>query len=369
MTGQTARRKGGPLTVLIVAGGTGGHVFPALAVARLLKEKGVGIAWLGTRQGLEARVVPGADIPLFFISITGLRGKGALTLLSAPFRLMTALAQSFKVLNRLRPSAVLGMGGFVTGPAGVAAWLLRRPVLVHEQNAVPGLTNRLLARLACRVMEAFPGSFPREVQAFHTGNPIREELITPGEPAVRFADRGGAFRLLVLGGSQGARALNEVVPGAVATLEDREKVVVWHQAGKHNQQRTLDGYTRNGVQARVVEFIGDMREAYCWADLVLCRAGAMTIAELAAVGVPSILVPFPYAVDDHQTRNARYLADADAAVLVPQEKLTAVFLAALLKDLAEARERLLKMAVAARRLALPDATRRVAELCLEAANG
>jgi UDP-N-acetylglucosamine--N-acetylmuramyl-(pentapeptide) pyrophosphoryl-undecaprenol N-acetylglucosamine transferase len=358
---------GNPITVLILAGGTGGHVFPALAVAERLRDLGVRVEWLGTAAGLESRLVPGAGIALHRVAVSGLRGRGAAALLGAPLRLLRALAQSLAVLRRVRPRAVLGMGGFVSGPGGLAAWLLRIPLLVHEQNAVPGLTNRWLARFAGRAMEAFPGSLSPSVHARHTGNPVRASLLGLPPPAQRLAGRGPELRLLVLGGSQGAKALNEVVPAALARLG--QGVAVWHQVGGAHLEHAGERYRQAGVQARLVGFIDDMADAYGWADLVLCRAGAMTVAEVAAVGVASILVPYPHAVDDHQSANARYLADAGAALLLPQPELDPRRLAGLLAELAGARERLLRMAEAARALAMPDAAAAVAGHCLEAVRG
>ena len=355
--------------VMIMAGGTGGHVYPALAVAAALQPAGVVVTWLGTRRGLEARVVPEAGIALEYISIAGLRGKGLATLVSAPFRLSRAVVQSLSVMRRRRPDVVLGMGGFVAGPGGLAARLLGKPLLIHEQNAVPGLTNRLLSRLAGHVMEAFPGSFAPAVRAQHTGNPVRRTVQELPPPAQRLGHRQGALHLLVLGGSQGAEALNGTVPTALAAIAATTPVEVWHQAGPGHLEPTQARYTGNGVQGRVAAYIEDMAEAYAWADLVICRAGAMTIAELAAAGLAAVLVPFPHAVDDHQTHNARYLADAGAAILVPQADLSADRLAGLLRELAGSRDRLLTMAQAARSLAKPDAAERVAANCLEAMRG
>jgi len=354
-------------TVLIMAGGTGGHVYPALAVAERLRAAGGRPAWLGVRHGLEAELVPRAAIDLFFVDLGGLRGRGALAWLLAPLRLAVALAQALGILRRVRPDAVLGMGGYASGPGGLAAWLLRRPLLIHEQNAVPGLTNRLLARLACRVMEGFPGSFPGRIRAEATGNPVRESVAGVPAPAVRLAGRTGALRLLVLGGSQGARFLNEVVPAALARLPERARVEVRHQAGARNLEAARAAYRSLGLDAEPIAYIEDMGAAYAWSDVVVCRAGAMTVAELAAAGVASILVPFPHAVDDHQTKNARYLADRGAAIVLPQRELDAGRLSRLLDELARARERLREMAEAARTLARPDAAARVAERCLEAA--
>ncbi|HEY9199571.1 MAG TPA: undecaprenyldiphospho-muramoylpentapeptide beta-N-acetylglucosaminyltransferase, partial [Gammaproteobacteria bacterium] len=307
--------------VLIMAGGTGGHVFPALAVADELRRAGQPVLWLGTQEGLEAKVVPAAGLPVAWIRVRGLRGKGLLRLLSAPFMLAGALWQAGSVLLRARPRAVLGMGGFVTGPGGFMAWLLRRPLLIHEQNSVAGLTNRLLAPLAGRVLEAFPGSLPARVHPVHTGNPVRGAITEVVPPRERFAARSGRTRLLVLGGSLGAQALNEILPQALALLPSGQRPEVRHQAGMKLIDAARAAYRRAGVEAQVDAFVDDMAAAYAWADLVVCRAGALTIAELTAVGVGAILVPYPHAVDDHQTGNARYLVNAGAALLIPQSEL------------------------------------------------
>lgn len=355
--------------VLIMAGGTGGHVFPALAVAEELRGRGIEVCWMGTRQGLEATVVPAAGIPMEWVSIGGLRGKGAKTLLLAPFQLARAATQVLGIMLRRRPSVVLGMGGFVTGPGGVMTWLLRLPLVIHEQNAIAGFTNRMLAPLAHRVLEAFPATFKRK-RVYHTGNPVRRAIAELPEPAQRFSQREGSLRLLVLGGSLGARALNETLPRALARLPDDQRPDVWHQAGKRNIDEARAAYAAAGVEGRVEPFIDDMAQAYAWADLVICRAGALTIAELAAAGVGAILVPFPFAVDDHQTHNARYLADHDAAVCIQQKDLSDERLAQLLGEYAAAgRPRLLAMAQAARALAKTDAAAHVARHCLEVAYG
>jgi len=353
--------------VLIMAGGTGGHVFPALAVAAELSARGVAVAWLGTRRGLEARVVPQAGYPLETMRVSGLRGKGVLRLLLAPFMLSLALLQALVIQLRLRPRAVLGMGGFAAGPGGVIAWLLRRPLLVHEQNSVAGMTNRWLAPLARTVMVAFPGSLPARHNPLHTGNPVRIAITQLPAPAERFAARDGALRVLVIGGSLGARALNETVPAAVAQLASAKALQLHHQTGKDDVEKVRAAYAAAGVDARVEAFIEDMAVAYAWADLVVCRSGALTVAELAVVGVASVLVPYPYATDDHQTGNARFLADAGAAILLPQSALSADKLAGLLAEFLQQRDMLREMAGRARELALPDAARRVAELCLQAA--
>jgi UDP-N-acetylglucosamine--N-acetylmuramyl-(pentapeptide) pyrophosphoryl-undecaprenol N-acetylglucosamine transferase len=354
-----------PLHVVVMAGGTGGHVFPALAVADELRSRGVEVSWLGTRQGLEAEVVPRAGFPIDYIQVTGLRGKGGLSWLAAPLRLVVALSQGLRVMRRRHPAAVLGMGGFVTGPGGLAAWLLRRPLLIHEQNARAGLTNRLLAPLARRVMEAFPGTFA--AGAMHTGNPLRREFLQHALAEPLSAEHTGPLRLLIVGGSLGAARLNEVVPQALAALPAEARPEVWHQAGKRNIDTAQANYAEQGVDARVEPFIEDMAAAYAWADVVLCRAGAMTVAEVAAAGVPSILVPYPFAVDDHQTANARYLADHQAALLLPQPQLSVERLVEILRELTPAA--LARMADAARRLAMLDATQRVADECLALAQG
>jgi UDP-N-acetylglucosamine--N-acetylmuramyl-(pentapeptide) pyrophosphoryl-undecaprenol N-acetylglucosamine transferase len=353
--------------VLIMAGGTGGHVFPALAVADELSARGVPVSWLGTRRGLEARVVPAAGYTLSSIRVSGLRGKGLLRRLFAPFMLALAVFQSLVILLRLRPGSVLGMGGFASGPGGLVAWLLRCPLVIHEQNSVAGLTNRLLAPLARHVLEAFPGSLPAARHAIHTGNPVRSAIAALPDPTQRLSGHAGALRLLVIGGSLGARALNQVVPQAVARLPLNDRPLIHHQTGPADEADVREHYRELDNEARVEAFVEDMAAAYTWADLVVCRAGALTVAELCAAGVASILVPFPYATDDHQTGNARYLADAGAAVLVPQSELTEERLAQLLAGYSADREALLEMACRARELARPEAARQVAGFCLEAA--
>ncbi|WP_126453512.1 undecaprenyldiphospho-muramoylpentapeptide beta-N-acetylglucosaminyltransferase [Sulfuriflexus mobilis] len=362
---SNAQRKNPP-RILIMAGGTGGHVFPALAVAEKLRQQGVAVDWLGTQRGLESRLVPAANIPLHTIPISGLRGKGALGWLLAPFRISYALLVALGVVMKLKPAAVLGMGGFVTGPGGIASWLLRRPLLVHEQNAVAGLTNTLLARFADTVMEAFPSSFKDNVSAIQTGNPVRAEIAAIAAPAQRLAGRSGPLHLLIIGGSLGAQALNQVVPAAVERLKTDPPPTIWHQTGKAMQEETRVDYDIKSIPARVEAFIEDMAEAYAWADLVICRAGALTIAELAAAGVASILVPYPYAVDDHQTANAGFLVEAGAALLLPQDKLNPDSLAELLQGIIGQRQRLPAMAGAARQQARIHATEDVANLCMQA---
>jgi UDP-N-acetylglucosamine--N-acetylmuramyl-(pentapeptide) pyrophosphoryl-undecaprenol N-acetylglucosamine transferase len=355
---------------LVMAGGTGGHVFPALATARVLQRRGYDIVWLGTQRGIESRLVPAAGIPVEWLSVSGLRGKGLVTLLVAPVRLAVALFQALRAMRKHKPSVVLGAGGFASGPGGVAAWLLRRPLVVHEQNAVAGLTNRILARLADRVLEGFPGSFGRRVRAEHVGNPVRPEIAAVAPPERRYSAREGRVRLLVFGGSQGAARLNAVVPAAVAELPVALRPEVIHQTGRNGYEETVAAYQSRGIEADVRPFIDDMAGAYGWADFAVCRSGALTVAELAAAGVPAVLVPFPAAVDDHQTRNAEHVVRAGAAVLLPERELTPVSLAATLRELLEAgRPRLAQMAAAARSTAIIDADERLADACVAAAGG
>jgi UDP-N-acetylglucosamine--N-acetylmuramyl-(pentapeptide) pyrophosphoryl-undecaprenol N-acetylglucosamine transferase len=353
---------------LVMAGGTGGHVFPALATARVLQRHGFDVVWLGTERGIEARLVPAAGIPVEWLSVSGLRGKGIAASLTAPVRLLVALSQAMRAIRKHQPRVVLGAGGFASGPGGIAAWLLRRPLVVHEQNAVAGMTNRVLARFATRVLEGFPGSFGRGVKAERVGNPVRPEIVAVPPPERRYAGREGHARLLVFGGSQGAARLNAVLPAAVGELPVALRPEVLHQTGRHNYEETVQAYRARGIEADVRPFIDDMASAYGWADLAVCRSGALTVAELAAAGVPALLVPFPAAVDDHQTRNAEYAVRAGAARLLPEAGLTPISLAATLRELLEqGRPRLEQMAHAARRSAIVDADVRLAEACLQAA--
>ena len=361
---MTARR-----TVLIMAGGTGGHVFPALAAARVLRERGFDPVWLGTERGLEARLVPPHKIPIEWIAVSGVRGKGIAAWLMMPFHMLRAVRQSLEVMRRRHPDVVLGAGGFVSGPGGLAAWLARKPLVIHEQNAVAGMTNRVLSRFATRVLEAFPGSFGRKYIE-RVGNPVRREIAQLPAPRERFATHTGALRLFVVGGSQGAARLNAVLPAALALLPKDSRPVVLHQAGESHYQKTQDAYREHGVDAQVRAFIDDMAESYAWADLVVCRAGALTVSELAAAGLGAVFVPFAAAVDDHQTRNAQFLVKADAARLIPENQLTPQRLAAELKGLFTAgRDKLLSMAERAREEAIVDADVRLADACIAAAGG
>lgn len=356
----------------VMAGGTGGHVFPALAVAERLREQGAHVFWIGTRRGMESRLVPEHGFEMEWIRIEGLRGKGVARLLTAPLKIGAAILQAARILRRRRPAVVLGMGGFASGPGGLAARLLGVPLVIHEQNFVPGMTNQWLARIATRVFEAFPASFPKARAAQACGNPVRQSIIDLPPPRERLERRraqGDAARprLLILGGSLGAQVLNETVPVALAALPAEIRPQVRHQAGERTLDTASAAYRAAGVEAGVTPFIQDMAEAYGWADLVVCRAGALTVSELAAAGVASVLVPYPYAVDDHQVGNARYLADVGAARLLIQRDLTASGLTAMLGALLSDRGALLTMAEAARTRAQPDATARIADACLEIA--
>lgn len=346
--------------VMIMAGGTGGHVYPGLAVAEELRMRGIPVVWMGTRKGIEGRLVPEAGIDVDWLGVSGLRGKGMLSLILAPINLVTACMQALHILMKRKPCAVLGMGGFVSGPGGFMTWLLRKPLLIHEQNAIPGLTNRILAKLARTVMQAFPGSF--KTDAIHVGNPVRRVIASLPSPEQRMKARTGPLRLLVFGGSLGASRLNEVVPQALAKLPEEFRPEVIHQSGPKNLEQARVNYSNLKIQAKVEPYIDDMAASYAWADLVICRAGAMTIAELAAAGVASVLVPYPFAVDDHQTANARYLSDQEAAVLLPQNKLDVDSLVNVLSSIT--RDKALIMANKARQLGMPEATRLVAEQCL-----
>lgn len=348
---------------LIMAGGTGGHVFPALAVAQALRAQGHRVTWMGTREGLEAKLIPPTGIPVEWIVMHGLRGKGVLRVLSAPLRVLRATWQALRSIRRLRPDVILGMGGYAAGPGGLAGWLLRCPLVIHEQNAAAGMTNQALALLARRRLQAFPNAI-RGAEV--VGNPVRAEFAALPSPEARFADRSGALRLLVLGGSLGAKALNERLPAALAQLSATQRPEVWHQGGR-TVEVAQAAYEKAGVPARVDAFIDDVAAAYAWADLVVCRAGAMTVAELAAAGCAALLVPFPYAVDDHQTRNAQYLVQAGAAELIQERDMDVSALSGRLQALLAGREPLQAMAQRARAAAQPDALRCIVDICLEVA--
>jgi len=349
--------------VMILAGGTGGHIFPGLAVAAALQARGVPVVWLGADGGMETRLVPPRGIAIYTIVVKGLRGKGIGTLLRAPMRVLDATRAAGKVLRKRAPRAVVSFGGYAAGPGGIAARLRGTPLIVHEQNRAPGMTNRVLARVARRVLTGFPQTF-KGVAEEVVGNPVRAEIAMLPPPAERFRLRNGALRVLVLGGSQGARALNSAMPQALSGL--RGNVEVRHQCGEKLREEANAAYSAARIVASVEPFIADMAEAYAWADLVVCRAGALTLAELCAAGVGSLLVPFPQAVDDHQTRNAEYLVERGAAQLLPQGESLAEDLRNALADLSTNASRRLAMAEAARALAKPDAAERVADIVLQA---
>jgi UDP-N-acetylglucosamine--N-acetylmuramyl-(pentapeptide) pyrophosphoryl-undecaprenol N-acetylglucosamine transferase len=353
--------------VLIMAGGTGGHIFPGLAVADALRARDVPVLWLGAEGGMENRIVPEHRVAMRTLHVKGLRGKGLRQRLAAPWMLARALVGAWRVLREANPRSVLSMGGYVAGPGGIAAWLQRRPLLVHEQNRIAGFTNRVLARCARRVMSGFSDAFPARARAEWTGNPVRADIAMLPAPAERLAHRAGAPRLLVLGGSLGARTLNLGLPNALSRIPADRRPEVRHQCGAAHIEATRAAYARVDVQASIEPFIADMAAAYAWADLVICRAGALTLAELAAVGLGAILMPFPYAVDDHQTRNAEGFVAVGAAELVQDRDFDATRFAGMLERLLRDPDKLLAMANAARTLAKPDAAAVIAERCMEVA--
>lgn len=359
-TSQNAR------PVMIMAGGTGGHIFPGLAVAKVLRERGIPVTWLGADGAMETRLVPQHDIHIDTLAISGLRGKGKLALLGAPIRVLRAIRGAGYVLRDRNPRAVVAFGGFASGPGGVAARLHGLPLLVHEQNRAPGMTNRILSRFAKRLLTGFPGSFAGDREEV-VGNPVRAEIAALTAPEQRLAGRSGPMRVLVLGGSQGARALNNAMPKALAALAGNVAIDVWHQCGEKLHEEALQAYRAAGVEGRVDAFIKDMAAAYGWADLVVCRSGASTLAELCAVGIGSVLVPFAAAVDDHQTRNAEYLVERGAADLLKQDDALATHLEGVLRTLADNPGQRMQMAQAARALAKVDAAERIADIILEEA--
>ncbi len=357
-------------TLMVMAGGTGGHVYPALAVAHEMQTRGWEVCWLGTRSGLEARVVPDAGFDMIWLSMSGLRGNGVIRLFLAPLMLLRAFYQSLKAMLARRPDVVLGMGGYTAFPGGMMASLMGRPLVVHEQNSVAGLTNRILACLADRVLTAFPSAFKgeedrplpcRKVDTYWVGNPLRAEIACLAGEEHRYSGREGPLRLLVVGGSLGASALNTLLPQSLALIPFEQRPQVVHQSGRQHQQALKTNYEAAGVRADIRAYIEDMATLYEWCDLAVCRAGAMTVAELACAGVPAVLVPFPFAVDDHQTTNARFLSGAGGGWLMQQKELDPEKLAGLLMSLK--RDALAAMSERARALAKPDATQRVADIC------
>jgi UDP-N-acetylglucosamine--N-acetylmuramyl-(pentapeptide) pyrophosphoryl-undecaprenol N-acetylglucosamine transferase len=350
-----------------MAGGTGGHVFPALAVAKVLRDRGVDVVWLGVPGSMEARLVPAHGFPIEWVQVAGIRGKGVFAWVLAPLRIAKAVLQAMSVLRRIKPRAVLGAGGYVSGPGGIAAWLLGIPLYIHEQNAVAGMTNRWLAKLATQVLQAFPGSFAASVHATTIGNPVRADIAAIPPPAQRFAGREARARLLVFGGSQGARRLNEVLPQALARLAPETVPQVRHQTGERGLQATRSAYAQTRIDAEVLPFIDDMAKAYAWADLAVCRAGAMTVAELQAAGLGAVFIPLPIATDDHQTKNAEVMVREGAARLIPESDLTPEVLGDLIAELTRQRAPLLTMAEASRGGRVVDAAARLADFCLSGA--
>jgi len=349
-------------TILIMAGGTGGHIYPGLAVADVLHAQGWKVVWLGAPKSMEAELVPKHGYSIALVNFTGVRGKGVLRLLTMPFMLLRALGQSADAIFRYRPDVVLGMGGYITMPGGLMAAILRRPLVIHEQNSIAGMSNKVLAKLAIRVLSGFPDVLK---DTLWCGNPVRADIVALNEPQMRYGTRNGKLNVLVVGGSLGAQALNEVLPKALAIMSEQERPHVLHQTGKKHLEAVQQLYAQAGISADIRAFINDMADQYANADVVICRAGALTITELAAAGVASVLIPFPFAVDDHQTHNARFLSEQGAAVLLPQKELSAEKLAKLLREMS--RDKLLVMAQAARKLAKPGAAQTVANVCMELA--
>lgn len=362
MTAQPLTQKNN--TILVMAGGTGGHIFPGIAVAEYLQKQDWKVHWLGTPERMEAQIVPKHGFDISFINIKGVRHKGWKSLLTMPFKLINAVWQAIKVIKRVKPDVVLGMGGYASAPGGFAAWLLRKPLVLHEQNAKAGLTNRVLAKFASKVLCAFPGAFDGKIAHQITGNPLRSFI---GENhAVNDTKQRN---ILVVGGSLGALALNQALPEAIKLVNDklgRDKIQVWHQSGQGKHQALLADYQAQGIEStqyKVTEFIDDMGEAYQWADLVICRAGALTVSEVAMAGKAAVFIPLPHAVDDHQTHNANYLVNAGAAKLVAQKDLSAQSLADCLESLLNDIDVLSRMGKAAKQAARGDATQQVADIC------
>lgn len=374
--------------VVIAAGGTGGHIYPAMAVARVLEKRNIPVVWIGTREGLESTIVPAANIDIRFINVSGLRGKGLKGLITGPFKVFGACIQSMRILSDVRANAVLGMGGFVSGPVGIAALVTRRMLVLHEQNAVAGMTNKWLGRFATRVYSAMPNVFPSKVGAVAIGNPVRASIESLGAEKVKATrqmqqagsgaasdsnrcDAPRSLNVLIIGGSRGARALNETVPKAMQQLMKNKpdlQLSIWHQTGPADAaavQQAYDSQENSVISVKVSAYIEEVTEAYEWADVMICRAGAMTVSELSAAGLPGIFVPFPHHVDDHQTRNAEFLTQAGAAVLMPQNELTASTLADKLQDLSASPEILQGMSIAAQALHKPNAAAIVADALQE----
>ena len=359
-------------TVLIMAAGTGGHVFPALSIAQKLQEQSIRTEWMGTHQGMENKLLEGTGIRIHAVSAKGLKGKGIARMIVAPFMLAQALIQSIRILSKLKPDCVLGMGGFVSGPGGLAAKLTGRKLVIHEQNAVPGFTNKLLAKIANQVFEAFPNTFPKSAKVLHTGNPLRKEIADLALRTRSLEEASRPLQILVLGGSQGALAINEVVPAVLADFPPEIRPSVRHQTGENTFERAKAAYADKGLDSvddiTLVPFVSDMAEAYSWADLVICRSGASTVSEIAAAGLPSILIPYPHHSDQQQTHNANWLVRAGAAFLMEQKNLTVSALKALVLDLHKNRGKVQQMSDIAKSLAIYDADEIIARRCLELAH-
>lgn len=352
--------------IMILAGGTGGHVFPALAVAKELRDYGIPVVWVGTDRGIEAKVVPNAGFELIKMSVQGLRRKGLAQYLRAPFIIARAMWESLRILLHYKPTVLLGMGGFVSGPCALVGFIMRKPIIIHEQNAVLGLTNKILSPMSKIMFTGFP-LHEKNKNAKFIGNPVRKELLNIESPEERFAKRSGNKRILIVGGSQGSSALNSIVPVAINLLKNTLAIDVWHQTGNREFKNVEDRYTKNQLSAKVNVFIDDIDQAYAWADLIICRSGAMTLAEIATVGVGSILVPYPYAVDDHQTANAKTLVTAQAAYLIAENELQADMLAKLLEEVMSDDSKLMAMASAAKRSAASEASKVLAQACIQLA--
>ena len=357
--------------VMIMAGGTGGHVFPALAVAEKLRIANSDLCWLGTRRGIESDLIPAQGIDLHYLTIEGLRGRGLLALLCAPFKLLRSVIQAYRVINQYKPNVALGMGGFASGPGAFAARLMGVPLVIHEQNSIAGTTNRILAKLAKRVMQGFPNTLKGGEWC---GNPVRPEIEALAPPQERFADRSGSVKLLVLGGSRGALAINKLIPQALAMIDIEHRPAVRHQVGKLHLQVTEELYQQQGHdiesdQVEILPFIDNMAAAYEWADFVICRSGALTVAELTAAGLGALLIPFPYAIDDHQTANASLLVDRGAAKIIQESELTPAMLATQILAMVQNKNQRMEMAVQAHSMTKKGSADRVAQVCLEVANG
>ena len=358
------------IKILVMAAGTGGHVFPALSIASLLKSQSVQVEWLGTPKGMENQLLADTGIPLHKVSVSGLRGSAFLKKILAPFMLFKAFFQSLLVILKVRPTCVLGMGGFISGPAGVAAKVLGKPLVIHEQNAVAGLTNQLLSNLADQVFEAYPDTFACSVRAIFTGNPLRTKILSVKK---RFkAKSDSALHILVLGGSQGALSINSVIPEFLSNNEAAKDIRLLHQTGHESFAKTVEKYKNQGISlgesCRVLPFIEDVSEAYAWADLVISRSGASTVSELAAIGLPSILIPYPYHSDNQQLLNAKWLVDEKAAILIRQAELNVQTLEKTVRPFITNKSLLQDMATNASRIGIRDAAQKIADLCIKASH-